>query len=110
MKLKVIEKFSRSFRITNRNDRILFVKERASIRHHDHASFYCVQCANEDCKHQIPLLEYHPNEQRKNPPEFRVKCSFCGAMNLYHDAEVNIGTARRGEGSVPLKGFRNVNR
>jgi len=31
-------------------------------------------------------------------------------MNLYHDAEVNIGTARRGEGSVPLKGFRQVNR
>ena len=108
--MKVIEKFSRSFRITNRNDRILFVKERASIRHHDHASFYCVQCANEDCKHQIPLLEYHPNEQRKNPPEFRAKCSFCGAMNLYHETEVNIGTARRGEGSVPAKGFRNVKR
>ena len=87
-----------------------FVKDRASIRHHDHASFYCVQCANEECKHLIPLLEHRPNEQRKNPAEFRVKCFFCGGMSLYHDAEVNIGTARRGESSVPAKGFRNVKR
>ena len=81
-----------------------------SVRHHDDASFYCVKCANEGCEHLVPLLKYESEKLRRNPPEFQVKCPFCGQSNLYRDAEVNIPRLRRVERFASAKGFRNVDR
>jgi hypothetical protein len=56
---------------------------KAAVGHHDDAVFYCVKCANEKCAELIRLLEYDPEKQRKNPPEFQAKCQMCGQINLY---------------------------
>ena len=81
---------------------------RVAVRHHDHASFYCVECINENCKHLIPLLKYDPKKQRKNPPEFQVNCPVCGQSNLYDDTDLRVAPARRVEGFAAAEGFRNV--
>ena len=79
-----------------------------SVHHHDESNFYCVKCVSEGCDHLIPLLQYEPERQRRNPAEFRVQCPLCGKSNLYNDTEVQIGPARRIEGFVPVKGLRNM--
>jgi len=81
---------------------------KAAVGHHDDAVFYCVKCANEKCAELIRLLEYAPEKQRKNPPEFQAKCQMCGQINLYNDVQVDIVAVRRVEGFAPAKGFRNV--
>jgi hypothetical protein len=86
----------------------LCMAAQVTVRHHDNASYYCVECTNEKCKELIPLLEYDPKKQRKNPPEFKAKCPVCGHANLYDDIWLQVSMVRRVEGFAAAWGFRNV--
>jgi hypothetical protein len=82
--------------------------EKRPLSHHDKMSYYCVVCSNEDCRKMIPLLLHDSQKQRRNPPEFRIRCPFCDKSSLYSDSQIQVSLVRHKKGFVTAEGFRNA--
>jgi len=68
--------------------------------------YWCVVC--ESCKAAIPLLEYDPQKQLRNPHDFQAACVGCNSTSAFDEEELEVRRIETVTAFVPVEGFRNI--
>lgn len=71
--------------------------------------YWSVSCKN--CNAAIPLLEYDPTKQIRNPTEFQATCRRCPAAtatSVFDESELHIELLNTVPAFVPAEGFSNA--
>lgn len=70
--------------------------------------YWGVEC--EECDSAVPVLEYEPDMDRRNPDEFEATCLKCQSKHVYVESDLGVHRLLRIPAFIPFKGFSNSER